>query len=155
MSTGYYNLVGADYDEKLLENNEEYRRIIGMVLYLSVNSRPDISASISILSQKVSKSREIDMVELKRLIKYLKGTRHYKLKMNSGNNEYLEIYSDADWAEDRNDRKSNSGYLCKANGGTISWCCRKQNMVAMSSTEAEYIALAETCKEAMWMRKIL
>ena len=55
------------------------------------------------------------------------------------------------WGEDRTDRKSNSGYLCLL-GGTVSWCCRKQSCVSLSSTEAEYIALAETCQEVVWLR---
>jgi hypothetical protein len=66
----------------------------------------------------------------------------------------LEGYSDANWAESREDRKSNSGYLFKLRGGVISWACRKQNCVALSSTEAEYIALCEAAQELSWIRKI-
>jgi hypothetical protein len=150
MDTGYFSLEG-----KFLDSNDHYRKLIGMLLYLSTNTRPDIAASVSILSRMVGKPRDIDMNELKRVIKYLKGTRNHKLKLNSKEGkEYLEVYSDANWAEDRVDRKSNSGYVCIANGGTVSWCSKKQNVVALSSTEAEYIALTETCKELTWLKEV-
>lgn len=147
---GYFKLEGTS-----LESNEEYRTLIGMLLYLSTNTRPDIAASVSILSQKVTKPRDVDLTQVKRLIRYIKGTRDRKLRLNvRGKSGSLQIYSDANWAEDPSDRKSNSGFICMLNGGTISWCCRKQNVVALSSTEAEYIALTETCKEVVWLKEV-
>lgn len=78
-----------------------------------------------------------------------------KLRLSSQNCvENFYAFSDASWAEDRTDRKSNSGYYCSVNGGAISWSCKKQNLVALSSTEAEFIALSETCKEVMWLKRI-
>ncbi len=63
-------------------------------------------------------------------------------------------YADADWAGGRVDRKSNSGYLFRIYGGTISWGSRKQQCVALSSTEAEYIALPEASQEAVWLQRL-
>lgn len=152
LDPGYYRIE----DNSFLENNEEYRKLIGMLLYLSTNTRPDISATISILSQRISKPRMIDMNELKRLIKYLKSTKSFSLKLSFNNfNDIFCAYSDANFAEDRYDRKSNTGFACFMNGGLISWCCRKQDIVAQSSTEAEYVALSETCKEVIWIKQIL
>lgn len=140
---------------ELLESNDEYRKLIGMLLYLVTNTRPDIAASISILSKKVQKPRHNDMLEVKRVIRYLKGTRNLKLKINDTENvENLHAYSDASWAEDTDDRKSMSGYYCTVNGGAISWSSRKQDNVALSSCEAEYVALTETCKEVTWLKQI-
>ena len=151
LDTGYDKLQ----DEEKLKDNHEYRKLIGMLLYISTNSRPDIAASVSILSQKVSNPSKLDLNEVKRLIRYLKGTRDMKLKISNVDEELkLEAYSDANWAENRIDRKSNSGYVCFLGGGTISWACRKQSCVSLSSTEAEYIALAETCQEVVWLRDI-
>ena len=150
LDTGYYKLTG-----ELLPSNEEYRKLIGMLLYLTTNSRPDIAASVSILSQKVTKPRDIDWNEVKRIIRYIKGTRDLKLYLSSEKcSENVFAFSDANWAEDREDRKSNSGYYCSINGGAISWSCTKQNVIAMSSTEAEYVALSETCKEVSWIKRI-
>ena len=64
-------------------------------------------------------------------------------------------YSDADWASDMNDRKSTSGYLFMMSGAAVSWKSRKQTCVALSTAEAEYIALASATQEATWMRQLL
>ena len=64
-------------------------------------------------------------------------------------------YADADWAENRSDRKSNSGYVFKILNAAISWGCRKQTCIALSSTKAEYIALTEACQEALWIHRLL
>jgi hypothetical protein len=66
LDTGYWKLNGTE-----LATDEEYRKLIGMLLYLAINTRPDIAASVAILSQKVSKPRDVDMNEVKRLIRYL------------------------------------------------------------------------------------
>lgn len=149
---GYYKLDSED-----LNSNDEYRKLIGMLLYLAINSRPDIAASIAILSQKISKPTASDMTEVKRVIRYLKGTRNAKLKLGGGGKdvEVLTVFSDANWAEDKVDRKSNSGYVIDLFGGPIAWSCRKQNLVALSSCEAEYIALCETTKEVAWLRGLI
>jgi transposase InsO family protein len=141
--------------EKYLKDSKIYQQIIGQLLYISTNTRPDISSSVSILSQKLSRPSETDYVEAKRIIKYLKGTRNFKLELSSSKKEQnLNGFSDANWAESRIDRKSNSGHLFMLNGGTVSWACRKQNCVALSSTEAEYIALSEASQEAVWLKGI-
>lgn len=150
MDSGYFKLDG-----KLLDSNDEYRKLIGMLLYLTTNTRPDIAACVSILSQKVSCPRDVDLNEVKRTIRYLKATKNLKLRLSSKDcGEKLFAYSDANWAEDRHDRKSNSGYYCSFNGGAIAWCCRKQDIIALSSTEAEYIALTDTCKEMIWLKRL-
>jgi len=144
-------------DRDLLLSNKDYQKLVGCLLYISVNTRPDISASISILAQKVSQPHQEDWNELKRVLKYFKGTMHMKLVLGNSNdtNELLYGFSDANWAENRADRKSNSGYVFFVNGGLVSWRCRKQSVVALSTMEAEFIALSEACREASWLRRLL
>lgn len=157
LDTGYFKAEQSATPEQLkeLDSNEEYRKLIGMLLYLGINTRPDIAASIAILSKRVEKPRNIDISEVKRVIRYLKGTQDLKLKLNDKTKpQELIAYSDANWAEDTLDRKSTSGHYCSLNGGTISWFSRKQNVIALSSCEAEYVALAETCKEVTWIKQI-
>lgn len=78
-----------------------------------------------------------------------------KLRLsNQSEDLVLEGYSDANWAENREDRKSNSGSVLMFCGGTVSWACRKQSCVSLSTCEAEYIALAETCQETIWLRRL-
>lgn len=138
-------------------NNEEYQKLMGCLLYVSVNSRPDIAASISILAQKVSNPTQDDWNQLKRAVKYLKATANLRLKLSDVAEKKTDLvgYADANWAEDRDSRKSNSGYAFFYNGGLINWSCRKQNCVSLSSTEAEFIALSDACQEAIWLQRLL
>ena len=151
IDVGYHRAV----DSKALDNNKEYQKLIGLLLYVSTNSRPDVSAAVSILSQKSSCPTVNDLNEVRRVIRYLKGTSEKRLRISDCQDESgLYAYSDANWAEDRNDRKSNSGYVIKLHGGTVSWACRKQSCVSLSTCESEYIALAETCQEVVWLRSL-
>lgn len=141
--------------QPLLPTNKDYQKLVGSLLYISLNTRPDIAASVAILAQKVSKPSMYDWNELKRVLRYLKGSNNLKLYLSSNEEQDLTGYADANWGENRDDGKSNSGYLFKLNGGTISWCSRKQKCVALSSTEAELIALTEAVKESIWLKKLL
>lgn len=152
LDPGYHKLE----DQKLLDTNNDYRKLIGMLLYISTNSRPDISASVGILAQRVSKPRNLDLKEAFRIVKYLLSTKEHKLKLFNKNNEIpLIAYSDSDWAEDRLTRKSISGYICQIFGGSVSWGSKKQDVVSISTTESEFYALAETTKEVTWLKGIL
>lgn len=156
MEIGYYK--SPSETSRKLVNNKDYQKLLGCLLYISINTRPDITASVNILAQKTSSPSQEDWEQLKRVVRYLKGTSELKLKLsdNGGvNGEELFGYSDANWAEDKETRKSNSGYVFFLNGGVISWSCRKQTCVSLSSTEAEFIALSDTCQETIWLRRLL
>ena len=148
---------GKSTSENLI-SNDKYRKLTGSLLYISVNTRPDIASSVSILAQKVCSPNNEDWNELKRILRYLKGTSEHYLKLSDSkvnNNNELIGYADANWAENNVDRKSNTGFIFQINNGSISWCCKKQTCVALSSTESEFISLSETCKEAIWLRNLL
>lgn len=143
-------------DQPSMPESEKYQQLIGALLYLAVNTRPDIAASVTILSQYNKEPTALDWTEARRVVRYLKGTKDYELKLGQRNGpKGLIGFADADWAEEREYRKSNSGYLFKFFGASISWGCRKQSCVALSSTEAEYIALTEATQEAVWLRRLL
>lgn len=154
LDTGYYKNREQQQEEFL--RPDDYRKAVGSLLYLSVNTRPDVSVAASILGRQVAKPYMYDWKEMKRVAKYLKGTINTEIKM--GNKEETEEilygYADADWAGDKEDRKSNSGYVFIYKGALIDWCCRKQTCVALSSTEAEFIALAEACQQAVFLKNI-
>lgn len=141
----------------MLATNRDYQKLIGCLLYVAINTRPDIAASISILSQKTVEPNQEDWNELKRVVKYLKGTVDLKLTLGnkSWNRTLIYGYADANWAEKYVSRKSNSGYVFFLHGGLVSWACRKQTCVALSSTEAEFVALSEACQEAFWLKRLL
>lgn len=153
MDTGYEKLR-KDSPEI---SNDYYRKLIGALLYLSVNTRPDISAPVALLAQHIKGTKQVDWDEAQRVCRYLKGTIHYKLKLSDHGEQVQTLigYADANWAEDRITRISNSGYIFKYFGGAISWVCRKQDIVTTSSTAAEIVALHEASIKCVWIRKLL
>ena len=86
-------------------------------------------------------------------MRYLNGTKNYKLTLRR-NHDGLLGYADADWAS-QDHRHSISAYIFQIDGGSISWSCQKQNIVALSSTEAEFIALTHVTKEALWFQNFI
>ena len=131
-----------------------YQQAIGCLTYASVCSRPDISASVGMLSQFMSCPSTDHWSGVKRILRYIKGTLNYGLKF-SGNGISLKGYSDADWAGDLDTRRSTSGYIFQIGDSTVSWSSKRQTTVAKSSTEAEYVALSYATQEAVWLRKLL
>ena len=122
-----------------------YQSAVGKLLYLSGWTRPDITFAVSNATRFCSRPSKEHWVAVKRILRYLKGTINYGLmySRSSGSDGKMMIgYSDANWAGDVNDRKSTSGYLFMVSGVPISWKSKKQTCVALSTAEAEYIALA-------------
>ena len=87
-------------------------------------------------------------------MRYLKGTVNLSLLYSKDKTKECIGYSDADWAGDIDDRKSTSGYLFQVSGAAVSWRSKKQACVALSTAEAEYMALASAAQEAVWMRQL-
>ena len=152
METNYYNLEGED---DKLETNEKFRSAIGKLLYISNATRPDISASTHILSRRCENPRQRDWTAVKRVIRYLKTTKDIQLQISSEKPPELEFYSDSDWAQDRQSRKSTSGNLIFLGGNLISWKSKKQQSVSLSSTEAEFIAIAQGSQELLWIKSLV
>ncbi|GBL95410.1 Retrovirus-related Pol polyprotein from transposon TNT 1-94 [Araneus ventricosus] len=122
------------------------RELIGSLLYLAVTIRPDILFSVNCLSQLQEKPTVAAWTGLKRILRYLKGTKNFKLvyKKLHNPNFNIDLYVDADWASDTIDRKSVSGYVLMFCNCPILWCCKKENCISLSSTEAEIIALMKS-----------
>ena len=132
-----------------------YRELVGSLLYISNATRPDITHSVSYLSQFLDKPNQKTWIAAKRVLRYLKETQNYgliyKKKLNS---KTLYAFSDADWAGNVSDRKSITGCVAYYFGNTVSWISRKQNSVSLSSTEAEYIAAATSTAEMVYLKGI-
>jgi hypothetical protein len=125
-----------------------------------IGSRPDIAAAIGLVSQFAEDPRTSHLQAAKRIIQYLKGSVDLELCLgveedNLKNEIKLVGYSDASWGNDLDTRKSTTGYIFYVSGGVVSWTSKKQNTVALSTTEAEYMALSHTTKEAIWLRGLL
>lgn len=132
-----------------------YRELIGGLMYLSVMTRPDISYAVSYLSQFNNCYDEAHWKAAKRIPRYLQGTMAFCLKFEKDKAFELVGYVDADWANSTVDRKSYTGFCFTLSGGVISWGTSKQKTVALSSTEAEYMGLAEGAKQAMYLKNLL
>lgn len=91
-------------------------------------------------------------VAVKRVLRYLKATSDYKLQYTRSSSGALVGYTDADWASDVDKRRSCTGYVYKMCGAAISWASKRQPTVALSSTEAEYMALSASIQEAIWLK---
>lgn len=130
-----------------------YRSLVGALLYVAVNARPDIAASVGLLGRKVSSPAEADWTAAKRVLRYLKGTKDLKLHFGHENDWRLIGYSDSDWG-DQSSGRSTTGYVFFYGGGPIAWMSKRQTCVFLSSMEAEYNALAIMCQETMWLRRL-
>lgn len=124
-------------------------------MYLSVCTRPDIAFACSQLSQFGNCFNNTHWLALKRILRYLAGTLNYCLCFYRSNNLDITAYADADWANCIVDRKSYTGFLVKLGRNVINWESRKQRCVALSSTEAEYLSIADVCKDILFIRNFL
>jgi hypothetical protein len=134
-----------------------YREAIGSVIYLAVRTRPDIAVAVSILSKHVQEPRPAHWERVKRILRYLKGTMTQGLQYTAapGERSSLSIHCDADWGTDPEDRRSRTGVVRHLGGNVVSWTSRKQTTPAVSSCEAEYAALFEAGRDAVWIRGLL
>jgi len=133
----------------------EYLQIVGSLTYLATFTRPDIAFAVARASQKCIDPNQDDFEDLMKILRYLKGTKDLKLKYSRNASTTLVGYSDSDWAGNLDDRHSTSGYLFTLGGAAISWASRKQQTVALSVTEAEYISASLACQEAIYLRNLL
>ncbi|MHC6131856.1 Ty1/Copia family ribonuclease HI, partial [Serratia marcescens] len=131
-----------------------YRSMIGSLLYLTA-TRPDILYSVCLVARYQSDPREIHMQAVKRILRYLQGTKSFGLFYSRDTSPLLHAYSDADWAGDSEDRKSTSGGAFFLGNNLVSWHSKKQESVALSTAEAEYIAATSCCTQVVWMREYL
>lgn len=143
--------------EKLVEEcYAPYRELIGCLTYTTITTRPDLCAATNYFSRFQSCYTDSHFQQAKRILRYVKSTINMKLVYNRNENaDPLVGYADADWASDKNDRKSISGFVFKVFGNTVSWSSKKQASVSKSSTEAEYVALAYVMCEGLWLRTLL
>lgn len=147
-----YQIKYNEYRMKV--NPQEYQSIIGALTYLSITTRPDIQHSVNKLAQRNADPHVQHLVAAKNILQYLAGTINYKLSFKAGPEGVLE-YADADWGSRTTDRKSYTGYIFFINGCAISWESKKQRTVALSSTEAEYMAMSNAAREAIFLRRLL
>src|SRR6266702_4985986 len=122
-------------------------------MYATIATCPDIAFAVSALSQFLSNPGITHWEAVKRVFRYLMGTKTFELTYG-GERHGLEGFTDADGATQEH-RRAISGYVFLIDGSAISWSLRKQELVTLSTAEAEYVAAMHAAKEAIWLRKLL
>ena len=139
-----------------LDKGIPYAELIGSLNWASVTTRPDISYIVSKLCRHVSKPTDLLWKAAKHVLRYLKGTATLGLQYHqSPDEESLQGYTDSDWAGDLDNRKSTSGFCYILSGSLISWRSKLQQSIALSASEAEYMAACFATREAVWIRRLL
>jgi hypothetical protein len=158
-----------DPNQRLRPNPEErepnrsnnYASLIGSLQFLATATRPDIAYAVNKLAAYTANPSLEHYGAAKRLLRYIKGTKNYGITYHATatrhvgptDTNFIHGFSDAAYAT-TDDRKSVSGYVFISNGGAITWGSKKQTAIALSSTEAEYVALSEAARDAMWLRQL-
>lgn len=133
-----------------------YSNAIGSVMYLMVSIRPNIAYSVSCLSRYMANPSMPHREALKWLLRFLKHSAHVGLTFSKcSEGVKLAGYVDPNYANDRNNRKSTTSYVFTLCGSCISWKSQSQPIVAISTTESEYIAITEVVKKAAWLKCLM
>lgn len=149
------------YEDEITDESLKkiYQGMVGSLMYAATCTRPDIAYATSTLSRFNNNPGPDHFLAVKHVMRYLRGTSDFGItyKVGKPGTDGLNFhgYCDSDWAGDEDDRRSTSGYILLAAEAAVSWRSRRQNTVATSSTEAEYVSCAGTSKETLWVRQLL
>jgi hypothetical protein len=151
--------LGSEFSPMHAEEIQEmrkvpYREAVGGLMYIANGTRPDIAYATNLLARVAANPGRIHWSAVKYLVRYLKGTRDHRLTYGAGPTG-LFGYSDASHGTQDLEYRSVSGYAFVLNGGAVSWSAKKQPVVALSTAEAEYIAMTHATKELIWIRNFL
>jgi len=132
--------------------NVPYREAVGSLMYVSMETSPDITFAVSTVAQFLENPGPAHWDTVKHIFRYLKGTRDMRLVYGDEEKD-LQGYVDADGAS-QDHRRAISGYVFMVDGGAVSWMSKKQEIITLSTTEAEYVAATHAAKEAVWLHRL-
>jgi len=148
-------------EQREANRSNDYASLIGSLHYLTIATRPDIAYAVNWLAAYTANPSFDHYNAAKRVLRYIKGTRNYGITYSDQNTRLIRppdsnlFYGFFDAAfTNADDRKSISGYVFLSNAGAITWMSKKQATVALSTTEAEYVAISEAVHEATWLRHL-
>ncbi|GAU29997.1 hypothetical protein TSUD_160820 [Trifolium subterraneum] len=147
------NKLTKDENGKLVDATK-YKQMVGCLMYL-LATRPDLAYSVCLIARYMDKPTEIHSAAAKRILRYLKGSISLGVLYKRGKNQELVGWTDSDYAGDSDDRKSTSGYVFKFGSSAISWSSKKQPIVTLSTTEAEFVVAASCACQAIWLKKVM
>lgn len=143
----------AKFDSDLFDKPSLYRSIVGALQYLTL-TRPDIAYSVNKLSQYLHSPTKNHWKACKRVLRFIQGTIANGICFTAVTDFRLQGFTDSDFAANLDDRRSTTGFCIKLGSNLLSWCSRKQNVVARSSTEAEYRSLSLATTELIWISSL-
>ena len=135
-----------------------YSNAVGSLMYAMVCTRPDIAHAVSVVSCYMANPGKSRWQAVKWILRYLRGSTNLGLVFGKATNEcnsHVIGYCGSDYASDLDRRRSLSGYIFTLGGSAISWRATLQSTVALSTTEAEYMAATEAVKEALWLKGLV
>jgi len=131
-----------------------FKQIVGSLMYITV-TRPDLAYSVCLISRFMANPMESHMMAAKRILRYIRATTDLGVFYRKGCEDEMLAYTDSDYAGDLDDRKSTSGYVFMLSGGAVAWSSKKQPVVTLSTTEAEFVAAASCACQCIWLQQIL
>ena len=137
------------------DNDVTFLKSIGSLMYAQVCTHPDIAFVVNALGRYLSNPGLNHWKAVKKVMKYLQGTKDYMLAYKRSDQLEVTGYSDSDFAGCPDDRKSTYGFIFMMAGGAVSWKSVKQTLTATSTMEAEYVACYEATCQAMWLQKLI
>ena len=150
------NALLVSYDSYALDKDwHYYQSLIGSLMYASLSTRPDISFAVTRLSCYAANPSSDHLDYAKWILHYLQGTKSFKIWYDRASNNGLVAYADADWGEDHDDQHSTSGQIFLLAGDAVTWSSRCQPTISHSSTEVEYKAASDSCRQMAWLRTFL
>ena len=149
-----YPLNENESDFLNLDDHAEYRSLVGALLYAAITTRVDIAHAVGVLSRYLAQPRKCHLDAAYRVLRYLSRTADLGLVFGKANEgvEALEAYTDASWGDSQESRRSVTGIIIKYRGNVVHWVSKRQVTVALSSSEAEYMALSNTVQEILWFK---
>lgn len=154
----YESIIVPSKEDAAKLNGIPFRSVLGALLYLATRTRPDISTAVSMIAKFQSCPTPTHWKMVKHVVRYLKGTeKHGILLPNQKQIDQVDVrcWTDADWARDISNRRSRTGILITINEGPVIWTSKLQTSTALSTSEAEFNALAHSIKELKWLRIVL
>lgn len=152
----HFKLAAVKDDDECVDTEQiPYSSAVGSIMYAMIGSRSDLAYAICLISRYMSRPGSVHWEAVKWVLKYMKGAHDLSLVFTQEKEFKVTGYCDSDYAADLDKRRSISGYVFTVGGNTVSWKASLQSVVALLTTEAEYIALTEAAKEAMWIKGML
>ena len=142
--------IGATSDIR-----SQYQSVIGSLLYIMLGTRPDIAYAVIHMSQFCANPSQEHLSWALYIIQYLGSTKNLALRYDGANHDGFLGYTDSDWAANPDDWKSITGYVLFLANSPVSWLTRRQKTVALSSTEAKYMAMSDTTQQISWIKSLL